>query len=81
MVPFLIARNIWAHGRVCVGLYSLQGDKVVRTDRLEMVIDGASTEIAELVGKKRADIDFILPNDDDLTECALMGPRTCRCCR
>ncbi|STD38447.1 aminopeptidase [Corynebacterium striatum] len=53
--------------RVCVGLYSLQGDKVVRTDRIEMDIDGASTEIAELVGKKRADIDFILPNDDDLT--------------
>lgn len=45
----------------------LQGDKVVRTDRIEMDIDGASTEIAELVGKKRADIDFILPNDDDLT--------------
>ncbi|EEI79509.1 aminopeptidase [Corynebacterium striatum] len=53
--------------RVCVGLYSLQGDKVVRTDRIEMDIDGASTEIAELVGKKRADIGFILPNDDDLT--------------
>ncbi|HAT1153364.1 TPA: aminopeptidase N [Corynebacterium striatum] len=53
--------------RVCVGLYSLQGDKVVRTDRIEMDIDGEYTDIPQLVGRKEQDIDFLLPNDDDLT--------------
>ena len=57
--------------RVAVGLYNLQDGKVVRTDRIEMDIDGASTEIPELIGRQLADIDFLLPNDDDLTYCLI----------
>ncbi|MHC2799911.1 aminopeptidase N [Corynebacterium hesseae] len=57
--------------RVAVGVYALQGEKVVRTERIEMDIDGASTEIPELIGLKQADIDFVLPNDDDLTYCLI----------
>ncbi|AKV55005.1 Alanine aminopeptidase [Bifidobacterium actinocoloniiforme DSM 22766] len=52
--------------RLAVGFYSMGEDgQVMRTDRFEVDIDGASTPIAELVGKRRPD--FILVNDDDLT--------------
>jgi len=51
--------------RVAIGLYNLQGDKLVRTDRIETDIEGASTEITELVGKTQPDL--VLLNDDDLT--------------
>ena len=57
--------------RVAVGLYNLRDGKVVRTDRIEMDIDDASTEIPELIGRQLADIDFLLPNDDDLTYCLI----------
>ncbi|BDR54310.1 aminopeptidase N [Bombiscardovia apis] len=52
--------------RLAIGFYSAQADgSVARTDRFEVDIDGASTEITELVGKQRPDL--ILVNDDDLT--------------
>ena len=51
--------------RVAIGLYSRQGDAVVRTGRIETDIDGESTAIAELVGMSQPDL--ILLNDDDLT--------------
>uniref|UniRef100_UPI00373671EF ERAP1-like C-terminal domain-containing protein n=1 Tax=Corynebacterium kefirresidentii TaxID=1979527 RepID=UPI00373671EF len=57
--------------RVAVGLYNLQDGQVVRTDRIEMDVDGSSTEIPELIGRQLADIDFLLPNDDDLTYCLI----------
>ncbi|MDO5032895.1 aminopeptidase N [Corynebacterium sp.] len=53
--------------RIAVGLYGLHEGTVQRLDRIEMDIDGAATPIPELVGRQRADIDFVLPNDDDLT--------------
>ena len=56
---------------MAVGLYNLQDGKVVRTDRIEMDIDGATTEIPELIGRQLGDIDFLLPNDDDLTYCLI----------
>ena len=49
-----------------IGFYGLQDGKVVRLDSFQEDIDAApSTEIADLVGKKRPE--FILLNDDDLT--------------
>ncbi|QNE90052.1 aminopeptidase N [Corynebacterium incognita] len=53
--------------RIAVGLYSLQGDKVVRTQRVELDIAGERTEVPELVGADKADL--VLVNDDDLTYC------------
>ena len=52
------------HHRVAIGLYSLQDGDLVRTERIETDIAGASTEIAELVGVRRPDL--VLLNDDDL---------------
>lgn len=51
--------------RLAVGFYSLEGNNLVRTNRLELDVQGAKTEVPELVGKTRPDL--ILLNDDDLT--------------
>ncbi|MGV9778136.1 aminopeptidase N [Streptosporangium sp. NPDC003464] len=51
--------------RVAIGLYSLQGDALVRTKRVELDVVGARTAVAELVGEVQPDL--ILINDDDLT--------------
>ena len=53
--------------RIAVGLYNLVDGKVVRTERIELDIEGQATELPQLVGRAAADIDFVLPNDDDLT--------------
>ena len=50
--------------RLAVGLYSVQGDQLVRTDRLELDVDGERTEVPELVGRPQPDL--LLVNDDDL---------------
>ncbi len=50
--------------RLAIGLYALQGDALVRTDRVEIDVDGTRTEVPELVGLKRGDL--VLINDDDL---------------
>ncbi|GAB3805520.1 aminopeptidase N [Humibacter antri] len=50
--------------RLAIGLYNLREGKLVRDGRLELDVDGASTDVPELVGKKRPDL--ILINDDDL---------------
>jgi aminopeptidase N len=51
--------------RIAIGLYNQVDGRLVRTDRIETDIRGASTPIAELVGKAQPDL--ILLNDDDLT--------------
>ena len=51
--------------RMAVGLYALAGDKLERVRRVELDVDGARTEVPELVGVERPDL--ILLNDDDLT--------------
>ncbi len=51
--------------RLAVGLYAVDGDRLVRTDRLELDVAGERTEVPELVG--RATPDLLLVNDDDLT--------------
>jgi aminopeptidase N len=51
--------------RMAIGFYNLVGDALVRTHRLELDVEGARTEVAELVGLERPAL--ILLNDDDLT--------------
>ncbi|KQB84756.1 aminopeptidase N [Corynebacterium lowii] len=56
--------------RVAVGLYSLIDGAVVRTQRVEIDLNGETTDVPDLVGVETADL--VLVNDDDLTYC-LMG--------
>ncbi|MGC4943413.1 aminopeptidase N [Kribbella sp. DT2] len=51
--------------RLAVGLYRRTDSGLVRTERFEVDIDGARTELAELVGATQPDL--VLLNDDDLT--------------
>lgn len=52
--------------RLAIGFYNTdENGKVVRTDRIELDVDGERTIVAEAAGKKRPDL--ILINDDDLT--------------
>ncbi|WEV63711.1 aminopeptidase N [Bifidobacterium sp. ESL0732] len=53
--------------RMAIGFYNRDAanGKVVRTDQIELDVDGETTVAAEAAGKKRPD--FILLNDDDLT--------------
>ncbi|MBD8102659.1 aminopeptidase N [Plantibacter sp. CFBP 8775] len=50
--------------RLAIGLYRLQDGKLVRTQRVELDVDGALTEVPELVGEMQPDL--VLLNDDDL---------------
>ncbi|MFZ4895644.1 aminopeptidase N [Plantibacter sp. Mn2098] len=50
--------------RLAIGFYTLTDGKLVRTHRVELDVDGASTDVAELVGLTRPDL--VLLNDDDL---------------
>jgi aminopeptidase N len=49
---------------IAIGLYNLVGDDLVRTDRVEVEVTGARTEVPALAGKPRPDL--VLLNDDDL---------------
>ena len=51
--------------RIAIGLYALEGDALRRTQRIELDVDGARTEVPELVGAAQPDL--LLLNDDDLT--------------
>ncbi len=51
--------------RLAVGFYNEVGGKLIRTERVELDVQGAKTLVPELAGKKRPDL--ILLNDDDLT--------------
>jgi aminopeptidase N len=50
--------------RLAIGFYDLEGDKLVRTYRVELDVDGESTPVPELVGRSRPAL--VLLNDDDL---------------
>lgn len=50
--------------RMAIGFYNLVAGKLQRVHRVEIDIDGARTEIAELVGIQQPDL--VLLNDDDL---------------
>ena len=51
--------------RIAIGLYEEQNGKIVRTERIELDVEGAKTQVPGLAGKKRPAL--ILLNDDDLT--------------
>jgi aminopeptidase N len=51
--------------RLAVGIYNEVGGKLVRTERVELDIQGAKTSVPELEGKARPAL--VLLNDDDLT--------------
>ncbi|MFE2876229.1 aminopeptidase N [Streptomyces roseus] len=52
--------------RIAIGLYDLDAaGKLVRTDRIELDIDGELTEVPELIGRSRPAV--VLLNDDDLS--------------
>jgi aminopeptidase N len=51
--------------RIGIGLYDLVDSRLVRRERIDVDVDGARTEIAELAGTPVADV--LLVNDDDLT--------------
>jgi len=55
--------------RIAVGLYSLVDGRVSRTHRVELDVDGATTDVPELVGVEAADL--VLVNDEDLTYCLM----------
>ncbi|WP_049571250.1 aminopeptidase N [Streptomyces sp. SBT349] len=51
--------------RIAVGLYELRDGALVRTDRIELDVDGESTPVPELTGRPRPAV--LLLNDDDLS--------------
>ncbi|MCS5714412.1 aminopeptidase N [Herbiconiux sp. CPCC 205716] len=50
--------------RLAIGFYEREGEKLVRTYRVELDVDGTATSVPELVGRDRPDL--VLLNDDDL---------------
>jgi aminopeptidase N len=50
--------------RLAIGLYDFAGDKLVRTNRVELDVAGESTAVTELVGLNKPAL--VLLNDDDL---------------
>ena len=61
--------------RLGIGLYALDGADLRRTHRFEIDVDGARTELPELIGLTQPD--FLLVNDDDLAYCKLrLDPRS-----
>jgi len=50
--------------RLAIGVYALRDGALVRTERVEIDVDGERTEVPELVGLHRGDL--VLVNDDDL---------------
>jgi aminopeptidase N len=69
-VPEGVSQNLRSH-RVAIGLYDKVAttpdgpSSLVRRDRLELDVTGASTEVPKLVGTRKPDL--LLLNDDDLT--------------
>jgi aminopeptidase N len=51
--------------RLAVGCYEEVNGRLIRTERFELDVQSAKTEVSELVGKKRPAL--VLLNDDDLT--------------
>ncbi|HEU5108652.1 MAG TPA: aminopeptidase N [Micromonosporaceae bacterium] len=61
--------------RIGVGLYDLDGDRLVRRAHLGVDVTGQRTELAELAGLPAADV--LLLNDEDLTYAKLrLDPRS-----
>ena len=50
--------------RLAVGIYGFEGNALVRTNRVELDIDGERTTVTDLIGQRRGAL--VLVNDDDL---------------
>jgi aminopeptidase N len=50
--------------RLAIGFYSLEGKKLVRSNRFEIDVDGERTDVTAFVGYEKPDL--LLINDDDL---------------
>jgi aminopeptidase N len=50
--------------RLAIGFYSLDGGTLTRVHRVEIDVDGTSTDVPSLVGHQKPDL--VLVNDDDL---------------
>ncbi|MEU9131550.1 aminopeptidase N [Kitasatospora sp. NPDC048540] len=51
--------------RIAIGVYELQDGALVRTDRIELDVDGARTDVPQLAGRAKPAV--LLLNDDDLS--------------
>jgi aminopeptidase N len=51
--------------RLAIGTYEKENNKLIRTNRFEIDVEGKETNVSQLVGLKRTAL--ILVNDDDLT--------------
>jgi aminopeptidase N len=51
--------------RLAVGVYDLDGGRLIRRERVELDVQGPITEVAALTGRRAGDL--LLLNDDDLT--------------
>ncbi len=51
--------------RIAIGAYELQDGRLVRTDRIELDVDGPRTEVPQLAGRRKPAV--LLLNDDDLS--------------
>jgi aminopeptidase N len=69
--------NVLRPHRLAIGCYHFDGDvsaehprgRLVRTQQVQLDLDGERTEVPQLVGLPRPDL--VLANDDDLTYCKL----------
>jgi aminopeptidase N len=61
------ASNTLRPHRLAIGLYDEQDGRLVRTQRVELDVNGERTPVAELIGVRRPAL--VLVNDDDLTYC------------
>ena len=64
VAPEGVAQTLRPH-RIGIGLYNRSGKDINRDERIEIDVDGARTEVPELVGKPAADL--LLLNDGDYT--------------
>jgi aminopeptidase N len=55
--------------RLAIGLYAVEGEKLIRVDRVELDVSGPRTPVPELVGTAQPDL--LIVNDDDLTYCKM----------
>ena len=61
--------------RLRVGLYDRTSEGLLRRESVELDVVGASTEVPQLVGRRRPDL--VLVNDDDLTYAKVRLDDTC----
>jgi aminopeptidase N len=61
------AGNVLRPHRLAIGCYEEQDGRLVRVNRVELDVDGPSTDVPELVGTTQPAL--LLVNDDDLTYC------------